>query len=144
MRPNPVLILPVVFAIAGSVVLIAAGDEVEIASQRDTFILRQWHFIAFGILFNAALVILYRWLLQAEISRTFFTLHLVTTFLGMAIFLYMMLPLNDGQDLDAMLRGVTWLLVSAFLVLTGFLMLLVLVAQRLRRPPSSEDDEQSP
>ena len=66
----------------------------------------------------------------------------------MGIFLYLMLPLNDGQDLDAMLRGVTWMLISAFLVLTGLLTLLVISLQRRPREPVVADpgnqDEHSP
>lgn len=143
MHHRSIYAFPLVFALLGSIVLIASGDDFELAGRHDNLVLGQWHFVAMGIVFNTGLYFLYRWLLRSPVSRSLFWVHFITTFAGMAIFLYLILPWNDGNDLDAMLRGLTWVIISMFLLLMGFICLLILVAGRLLNRAKPDKGEET-
>lgn len=126
-------LIPFIFVAAGSLVLLFKGQDVEFARRYGTVAIATWQFILIGVVFNAGLFFLYRWLLQRNIGWSLLTLHLICLFSGMAIFLYLLLPFRDGQNLDDLVAGLSWLLLCGFLVLIGLISLIILIVRRLNR-----------
>lgn len=124
-----ILYTPVAYALIGSVVLLIAGERFSVTASSYTISALQFTGIWIGGL--AVLFLLYIWLLRDEGPTFLLKVHVITTFTGLPIFFYMLLPWSGGRTADQLLSDLGWMFFSSFVILIGSISMLILIVRKL-------------